>query len=202
MEREHSQVRQALLDAALCLFLQHDFDKVSTRQIAQQAGCNIGMIRYYFNNKLGLFEAVLRGYTDKMIAQMDRLGRDLEQASLGRLLELYYEVVAPHPDYPKLVVRIMSMPESSQQKKLLTSLVVNIPMPLERLIELLKAKGALRQDLDPAMTRLSLMSLMIFPFLVPASLLRLQGIELDTDFIYRLSKHNQELLSHGFSPLT
>ena len=36
------------------------YDKVSIRLIAQKAGVNSSLIRYYFGNKEGLFETMLR----------------------------------------------------------------------------------------------------------------------------------------------
>src|SRR5690606_19386967 len=41
------------------LFLEHGLDHVSARQIAAAAGTTPAMIHYYFENKLGLFRAML-----------------------------------------------------------------------------------------------------------------------------------------------
>ena len=56
----NDEVYQRLLDAACDLFLDYDFSKVTTRQIAQRANVNSAMIKYYFKSKLGLFEEVIR----------------------------------------------------------------------------------------------------------------------------------------------
>ncbi len=58
--RKQTDARQKLLEHARELFVVMPYDKVSTRLIAQRAGVNIAMIRYYFGNKEGLFETMVR----------------------------------------------------------------------------------------------------------------------------------------------
>lgn len=57
MERSASgaeATRQSLIDAALMLFGEKGYEAVSTREIADQAGANIGSISYHFGGKPGL----------------------------------------------------------------------------------------------------------------------------------------------------
>jgi AcrR family transcriptional regulator len=53
-------VRERLLKAALDSFLSDEYHKVTTRLIADKADANISMIRYYFGNKEGLYEEMIR----------------------------------------------------------------------------------------------------------------------------------------------
>ncbi|MBY0464063.1 MAG: TetR family transcriptional regulator [Burkholderiales bacterium] len=53
-------MRERLLKAALDSFLADDDHKVSTRLIADKADANVAMIRYYFGNKEGLYEEMIR----------------------------------------------------------------------------------------------------------------------------------------------
>ena len=48
-----------LLDSAEEQFAERGFYGVTTRQVAEAAGCNDSLIYYHFTNKRGLFEAVL-----------------------------------------------------------------------------------------------------------------------------------------------
>jgi AcrR family transcriptional regulator len=52
-------VRERLLKAALDCFLSDEYNKVTTRLIAEKADANISMIRYYFSNKEGLYEEMI-----------------------------------------------------------------------------------------------------------------------------------------------
>ncbi len=49
-----------LLKAALECFLADEYHKVTTRMIAEKADANVSMIRYYFANKEGLYEEMIR----------------------------------------------------------------------------------------------------------------------------------------------
>lgn len=51
--------RELLLDAAEQLFTELGFGEVSTRQIAEAAGVNLGLIQYHFGSKANLFVAVV-----------------------------------------------------------------------------------------------------------------------------------------------
>jgi AcrR family transcriptional regulator len=66
-ERGESEVRQRLLEAAMRAFLEEDYQRVSMRRVAQEAGSNMSMIYYYFGNKEGLFEAVLAGQGESLM---------------------------------------------------------------------------------------------------------------------------------------
>ena len=50
--------RQTILDGAEHLFAQHGFYGVSTRQVADEAGVDVALVRYYFGTKRGLFDQV------------------------------------------------------------------------------------------------------------------------------------------------
>jgi len=52
--------REALLDAGEQLFAEKGYAAVGTREIAERAGVNLGMIQYYFGSKGKLFIAVVQ----------------------------------------------------------------------------------------------------------------------------------------------
>ncbi|XVJ71641.1 MAG: CerR family C-terminal domain-containing protein [Rhizobacter sp.] len=55
--QDGEQSRERLLHAALALFAQHGFAKVSIRDIAESAQTNVAAISYYFGDKAGLYRA-------------------------------------------------------------------------------------------------------------------------------------------------
>jgi len=197
--KKEDSTRDCLLNAGLKLFVASDYDKISTRQIASEAGCNIGMIRYYFNNKLGLFEAVLSRFQLQMKANVADMKLNINKASLADVLRFHYELMTPYPDFPKLIFRVMSFGNKELQQQVVDSLLTTMPSDLDDIIVTLQQRRELQANLDPTMVRISLLSLMIFPFLMPAAMLELHGIKLSSEFFSQLSQHNQELLSHGFS---
>ena len=57
--------REALVDTAEGLFISSGYANVSTRQIADAAGVNLGLIQYHFGGKAKLFIEVLRRIKDR-----------------------------------------------------------------------------------------------------------------------------------------
>ena len=64
-------VRARLVRAALDCFLADDYHRVTTRLIAERAGANASMIRYYFGNKEGLYEEMIRETLNPMLDVLD-----------------------------------------------------------------------------------------------------------------------------------
>jgi len=62
-EDAHSETssRQALLNAAQLLFSTKGYSAVSTRELAEVAGVNLGSIQYYFGSKAKLFIEAVKG---------------------------------------------------------------------------------------------------------------------------------------------
>src|SRR5690606_2800872 len=54
---EISDTRSIILQAAIDLFVDNNYDGVSIRQIAQRANCNMSAISYHFGGKEKLYEA-------------------------------------------------------------------------------------------------------------------------------------------------
>ncbi|MCB0323029.1 MAG: TetR/AcrR family transcriptional regulator [Bdellovibrionales bacterium] len=55
-----ANARDALLEAAEALFTTKGFEAVSTRELAEQAGVNLGTIQYHFGSKTQLFIETIR----------------------------------------------------------------------------------------------------------------------------------------------
>lgn len=54
-----SEVRERILDAAQLAFAENGFDGATTRQIASRANVPLGLLRYYFGDKLKLWQAAV-----------------------------------------------------------------------------------------------------------------------------------------------
>jgi AcrR family transcriptional regulator len=62
--------RQALVEAARDLFVQHDYDDVSTAQILERSGVSRGALYHHFPSKLDLFAAVYEDSERRVIARI------------------------------------------------------------------------------------------------------------------------------------
>ena len=59
-ERDAEVARKAILDAAEEIFAEHGFDGARIDAIAAVSGYNKSLIFHYFDDKLGLYTAVLK----------------------------------------------------------------------------------------------------------------------------------------------
>lgn len=192
-------VRALLIQHARDLFVVQPYDKVSTRLIAERAGVNIAMIRYYFGNKAGLFETMLRETLRPMQLQMHKLVQDSNQENFLDLMGTYYKEMVKVPKFPRLIAQVMNMPPSDMQRELLEKVFFDVTKPAQDVIfDKLVKRGVLKPGMDPKLCRVSYISLMVFPFIAPPPLIALHGIEINEEFLNRLLEHNIKLMTHGF----
>ncbi|MCX2757456.1 TetR/AcrR family transcriptional regulator [Vibrio sp. Sgm 22] len=197
--QKNLDVRQLLIEHARDLFVVQPYDKVSTRLIAERAGVNIAMIRYYFGSKAGLFEAMLRETLRPMQLQMQRLVEESSHENFLDLMRTYYKEMVKVPKFPRLIAQVMNMPPSEVQRELLEKVFLDVAKPAQDVIfEKLVAQGVLRKEMDPKLCRVSYISLMVFPFIAPPPLLVIHGIEINEEFLNRLIEHNIQLMTEGF----
>ncbi|HET7411672.1 MAG TPA: TetR/AcrR family transcriptional regulator [Pararhizobium sp.] len=62
----HADTRSAILEAAEKLFSERGFGAVALREIAREAGANVGSVTYHFGTKLGVLEAIYSRHTRPM----------------------------------------------------------------------------------------------------------------------------------------
>jgi AcrR family transcriptional regulator len=194
-----TETREKLVIHARELFVNTPYEKVSTRKIAESAGVNIAMIRYYFGSKQGLFEAMLRETVKPIEMQMRDFVLKSDQQNLIGLMRSYYQTMVDTPDFPKLVAQIMAMSESEMQRKMLEKIFSDISNPVQKMMfARMKQEGALRDGVDPELCRVTFFSMMVFPFIAPRAMYAIHGIELNRPFLDRLLEHNINVLTYGF----
>lgn len=195
--RGEQDTRAQLIKAALSLFSQQGYQQVTTRQIAACAGVNTAMIRYYFVDKAGLFESMLR----ETIAPLQQLMR--QQVSSGipqhpaQLIALYYRVMAPNPALPVLIFTTLhnpARPEYQIAEKVFKDFVGGM---LSSFQQVLSRDGSLKEGVAQRLTQISCISLAVFPFLVPPVLREALGVSYNSDFLTQLAAHQAMLLEQG-----
>ncbi|MDF4534196.1 TetR/AcrR family transcriptional regulator, partial [Vibrio parahaemolyticus] len=115
---QQTQARDQLIMHARELFSVMPYDKVSTRLIASKAGVDISLIRYYFANKAGLFETMLRETLLPMKAQLGVLVAESSHQNLTDLMRTYYREMFKIPYFPRLIMQVMNTPGSDMKKQL------------------------------------------------------------------------------------
>ncbi|WP_319552214.1 TetR/AcrR family transcriptional regulator [uncultured Vibrio sp.] len=190
--------RKKLIDHARELFTVMAYDKVSTRMIANKADVNVAMIRYYFGSKEGLFETMLRETLKPMKKQMELMVKESSQKNFLDIMRIYYREMFKAPQFPRLVFQVMHMSSSDAQRKLLEKVFTDISQPMQRVMfDRLIENNILKPDVDPKLCKVSFISLMVFPFIAPQSLLAIHGIDLSEEFLNQLLEHNIKLMTNG-----
>lgn len=99
--------RERILAAALGVFAERGFDGARTREIAERAGANLGLIKYYFNDKEQLWKAAVeRAFAELQAGFAERVapsdGADT-LAWLERTVRQFVHFVARHPEFMRLM---------------------------------------------------------------------------------------------------
>jgi AcrR family transcriptional regulator len=181
-----ASIRERLLKAALDCFLEDDYHQVSTRQIAARAGANVSMIRYYFGNKEGLYEEMIREVYAPVLAALD--DQMLSSTSgIADYLKLYYRAMLERPEFPKLILKILAL-KQAPGRRFVEQLLERGRVQGARRINAFKANGEADPDLDPDMLRLCFVSMAITPLLLKDVYERQLGRPFDQAFLDPLAE--------------
>lgn len=142
--------REKLIRAAMELFAEDGYDKVSIRQIAAAAGVNSSMISYYFNGKSGLYEAIVKELLQNFDSFIGSVRAEEVEPREG--LRLYVQTISRlyakyPPSFVKLVYRELLNPSEIFEQVAVGRFRQNFGVLLN-LIERGKAQGLFRTDLD------------------------------------------------------
>lgn len=190
-------VHARLLKAALECFLADEYHKVTTRLIAEKAGTNVSMIRYYFGNKEGLYEEMIRETLNPLLNVLD--GRMLSTTEgFSDFLRLYYDTMSKHPEFPKLILKVLALKQGPGRRFIL-QLLERGRTGGARKVEELKAGGHIDAAIDPDIVRMAFVSLAMTPMLLKEVFEEQMGREMDATFLDNLATFNGRLLAAGMT---
>src|SRR5262249_47531758 len=84
-----TETRRALLAATQRLMLEEGYAAVSSRRVAAEAGVNVALVYYYFDNMDELFIALYRHGAERNLERVEQALEDPQP--LWRLWELTYD---------------------------------------------------------------------------------------------------------------
>jgi AcrR family transcriptional regulator len=191
-------LRQRLVKAALDCFLADDYHRVTTRRIAERAGANVSMIRYYFGSKEGLYEEMIR---ETLSPLLDVLDGPMLASTVGftEFLGLYYRTMAAHPEFPKLILKVLAL-HHGPGRRFIQQLLERGRTRAARKVAELKNKGQIASAVDPDILRLAFVSLAMTPMLLRDIFEEQMERPMDAAFLKNLSNFNGRLLSAGLAP--
>ena len=102
--------RERILTAALQVFAELGFDGARTREIAERADANLGLIKYYYDTKEKLWQAAvsrafeqLRSELGEFVFEAAEEGPAAERVRLEKLLRAGVLFMARHPEFMRLM---------------------------------------------------------------------------------------------------
>jgi TetR/AcrR family transcriptional regulator len=153
------KTRTAILSAAEKSFAAHGYNGVSVDAIARIAGCNKSLLFQYFENKMGLYSAVLADADDRLAVLVERCGAPAEgnapvvggragfRSFLRSMFGAFFDYMAENPNFARILAW-----EQSDGWKTFGSIASRFePRDLPKLDELFssaRAAGYLRADID------------------------------------------------------
>jgi AcrR family transcriptional regulator len=192
-------LRSRLIMAALDCFLADDYHNVTTRRIAEGAGANVSMIRYYFGSKEGLYEEMIRETLSPLLDVLD--GPLLSStAGFAEFLGLYYRTMSARPEFPKLILKVLAL-RHSPGRRFIQQLLERGRTRGARKIADLKAQGQMAPAIDPDILRLSFVSLAMTPMLLKDIFEEQMDRPMDDAFLESLANFNGHLFSAGLAPV-
>jgi len=105
-ENKNTNLEQAILEVAERLFLEKGFAMTSTTEIAKEAGCNQGLVHYYYRTKEKLFEEVFSKKAELFFsAFMNVENEELPfRGNLRRVIEVHFDMLMKNPRLPFLLI--------------------------------------------------------------------------------------------------
>lgn len=182
--------RDAILNAAQEIVARDGFSGARVDDIAQTAGYNKALIFHYFDDKLGLYRALMLRTKEHLFARFDetfdrlfasedeRITDESIRALVTEMLDTLFDFGAEHPE----AVRILAWEAAEGWQ----TFVACVPPRsdtgsnrLRALLERAQAAGVVRANLDPRLLFTTLISL---PLIHLVSLPRFAAMFPDTDF--------------------
>lgn len=164
-KRNPARTRQAILKAAVVEFCRHGFKGARVEAISKRSKINMRLLYHYFDNKEGLYMAVLERVYSQIRAEERKLSlTDLDPPQgMRRLIDFTFSFFGAHQDYISLMnsenlLRARYLSRSRQTRSLTIPLVAAI----ENLLARGQAMKLFRKDVDPVQLYVSIVALSYF----------------------------------------
>jgi AcrR family transcriptional regulator len=197
---ENDQVKESLLDAARCCLSQKSYRNVTTREIAEQAGSNLGMIRYYFGGKDGLLAALIEQAAEavgEFLALMDSFATVAPRERTCLLVSAFFELCQSSPWFVRLIIDDITNTDEKLRQLFNEGIGLQSRALLRRFIELQQRDGYYKADIDVDLTLVSIVSLLVMPFISSPMIEETYGVDVLGDGREPWIEHTVNLLERG-----
>ncbi|CAH0540446.1 TetR/AcrR family transcriptional regulator [Vibrio marisflavi] len=198
----YMDIRYALIKSSQNLFSNMPYDKVSTRLIAEKAGVSSSLIRYYFGGKEGLFETAVVSLCDSFFIQISKL---IESTTCNNFSTFIFDVmqeIKKAPQLPKIMSHTLSLEKDNRYDNVVNIVLNSFNELYDKLVPQLQTRGILDTNMNPELSKVSIINLLLHPFNIPQTLLSAYSLESNGDFYEKVIEKNIELIIYGTSNFT
>ena len=177
---------EKIKEAARKVFLRKGFSAARTRDIAEEAGINLALLNYYFRSKQKLFDEVMKEKIQTLLKTIIPVLQDSStslEIKIKLLVSNYIAVLSKNNDLPIFVL--------NELRKNNTSFISNLPvgkviLQTSFILQLKQRK----KNVDPVHFMMSLLGLIIFPF-VSKPILTKSGMISEKEFQSLIQEREQ-----------
>ena len=189
--------RNALIEAARECFSQHSFREVTTRMVADKAGVNAALIRYYFINKDGLYQQMLASVAELFQSTMLKHLELTPDNPFEAVMRAHSEMTTSNPDIPKLIFKELAFNEGQSRQVVIDNVARPNRVFMRKLFDGFLAGHKVRSDFDPNILLISTLSMSLMPHLLKPVFEQLEGMAFDQQMAEKMIWQNSQMLRFG-----
>ena len=201
---ENTEKKELIIAASERLFSLEDFDAVSVRDIAKEAGANLAMISYYFGSKENLYrEIILRRIDSNQTILKEIVAKKISNwDKIELIIDLYVEKMLNNREFQRIMNREMSVDTRPHLRQLIMDRIKLNREMMMVLVEEGVRKKEFRKEIDIEMLLLNFFASM--QHLTGSSYFSCQMFNKNTDqelytpaFNLRIKKHFKNLFKNS-----
>lgn len=192
-----SQQRHAIMQAAQVCFGQKGFHAVTMAELARLANTDIGTIRFFFNDKVGVYRALLQ---ESVTHVLDLLYQCTSQCQPGEspialFLNRTTQAASQNPWFRQLIIHEVLGDNAPQREFFIEHFARKTADMLPQMIQHEVKIGRLNADTNPKLAAIALLGMILFPFLTAPILSRAFDVQVDESFASDLTEQCLKLLA-------
>ena len=192
-------VADRLLDCACELFLEKDFHSVSIRALAEQADTSSGMIKYYFNNKQGLFEAMIKREYGRILDILHGVIMQEELLDFTHIINQVMSIYEANPNMPKFIAKTYLLRQGPGSHFLKEMFEYERRTIKDWVVQVIK-EGKIYRNTDAEVVRMAFMSLTLLPAMMQDTLKHSYGNEGYQSFRQKYAAFSGDMILNAVKP--
>ncbi len=157
---KQQQQKEKLLNATQALLATKPYREVTIREIADHAGLNSAMVRYYFGNKEGLFLVLLDEISKRHFVDMKQISS--QEEPIKKFIQFMLNMLVQN----NILARLIHDEFSNDNSKLGKAFIERFPKRMAKILpQLIKVNTPITDDIKAKYAAFSLISMIIMPFI-------------------------------------